>query len=149
MLFSDKMMKDNDSIKPLKNKPVVIGLVYSNSCVHCEHLKPVWKEMKLNIHKKVKAGRYKKPYYLEVEHANLQKLDKFNEKYASKMGGEKIVAEGYPTCFKVEAGIVEYYKGNRESGEMENWFMQNSHKVPKKTIKNKSNGGKTMKKKRA
>jgi hypothetical protein len=78
----------------------------------------------------------------------MQKLDKFNEKNATEMGGEKIVAEGYPTCFKVEAGVIEYYKGNRESNEMENWYMQNSHRVPKKTMKKKAKGRKTMKKKR-
>ena len=130
--------------KSLKNKHVVIGLVYSHSCIHCVHLQPVWKRMKSNIHKKVKAGRYIKPYYLEVEHANMQKLDRFNEKHISEMGGEKIVAEGYPTCFKIVAGVVEYYKGNREHSEMENWFMQNSQRAPirfsaivvKKTMKN-------------
>jgi len=126
--------------KPLKNKPVVIGLVHSYSCIHCVHLQPVWKEMKRNIFKKVKSGHYKKPYYLEVEHTDIQNLDKFNEIHATELGGEKVVAEGYPTCFKVESGVIEYYKGNREPIEMENWFMQNSHKVPshkasKKTMK--------------
>ena len=143
--FDTVIMKENHINKPLKNKPVIIGLVYSNSCVHCVHLKPIWKGMKTNIHKKVKTGRYRKPYYLEVEHANMQKLDRFNEKHISEMGGEKIVAEGYPTCFKVEAGVVEYYKGNREPGEMENWFMQNSKKIPKKTMKHKMKIRKTIK----
>ena len=147
-MFSDTTIHQNRTVKPLKNKPVVIGLIHSNSCIHCIHLKPVWQDMKAKINKKVKRGHYRKPYYLEVEHSNMQKLDKFNEKNATEMGGEKIVAEGYPTCFKVEAGVIEYYKGNRESNEMENWYMQNSHKAPKKTMKKKAKGGKTMKKKR-
>ena len=129
MMSHNMMMNENHTNKSLKNKPVVIGLVYSKSCIHCIHLKPIWKDMKAKIDKKVKAGRYRKPHYLIVEHANMQKLDKFNDKHASDMGGERIAAEGYPTCFKVEAGIIEYYKGNRESNEMENWYMQNSHKV--------------------
>jgi hypothetical protein len=147
MMSSNMTIHQNHTTKSLKNKPVVIGLIYSNSCIHCIHLKPIWKEMKAKIHKKVKAGHYRKPYYLEVEHDNIQKLDEFNKKHFSEMSGEKVMAEGYPTCFKVEAGVIEYYKGNRESNEMENWYMKNSHKVPKKTIKKKVKGGKTMKKK--
>jgi hypothetical protein len=143
---SSEGTNENQVIKPLKNKFTVIGLVYSDSCIHCVHLKPVWKKMKAIIDKKVKAGRYQKPYYLEVEHSNIQKLDNFNEKHASLLGGEKIAAEGYPTCFKVESGVIEYYKGNRESNEMENWYMQNSHKVPKRTMNMKRNMKKNMKK---
>jgi len=120
-----------------KTKPVVIGLVYSESCIHCIHLKPVWKEMKTKIDKKVKSGKYKKPEYLEIEHNNIHKLEEFNQKRTTEMGGQKIVPEGYPTCFKVELGTVEYYKGNRESGEMEQWFMKNSAIIAPKSKKMK------------
>ena len=126
--------KKNNTNKSLKNKnkPVIIGLIYSKSCIHCIHLKPEWNEMKNQIKKKVKGGKYKKPEYVEIEHGKIHLLNEFNQKKASEMNGQQVIAEGYPTCFKVEFGIIEYYKGNREAKEMENWFMQNSHnKLPK------------------
>ncbi len=133
------LYKKRHTNKLLKNKtkPVVIGLVYSESCIHCIHLKPVWKEMKTKIDKKVKSGKYKKPEYLEIEHNNIDKLEEFNQKRITEMGGQKIVPEGYPTCFKVELGTIEYYKGNRESSEMEQWFMKNSDIIAPKSKKMK------------
>ena len=121
-----------------KTKPVTIGLIYSKSCIHCIHLKPIWHEMKKKIEKKVKSGKYKNPEFVEIEHDKIHELVEFNKNKMNEMGGQQVIAEGYPTCFKVESGVIEYYKGNREANEMENWYMKHSHnkKIISKSQKN-------------
>lgn len=132
------------NLKKKNNKShLIIGLVYSEMCIHCIHLKPKWAKMKDNIKKKVKKGKYTSPEYVEIEHSNIQKLEEFNNTH--NMNGEKVIINGYPTAFKLENGKLEYYIGNREEKEMEDWFMHNSHKKSKQTKKIKRSHRKTIK----
>ena len=116
-----------------KNRPhmgvVTIGLIYANWCGHCQSLKPEWKKMKSNIMKtpSYKKGAYK---FVEIEEADQAKDQKINE-INSRLMGEKLAANGYPTVFKIHGGKLHYFQGDRTSGSLQSWFLgtkQQQHK---------------------
>jgi len=102
-----------------KSKPsITVGLIYANWCGHCNALKPEWKKMK-------KGMRGMNCHYLEVEDADPNKDRKIAD-VNSRLKGEKLVANGYPTVFKVKGGNLEYYQGERTAQAMQQWFKGGS-----------------------
>lgn len=104
----------------------IVGLVYSTQCIHCRHLFPIWEKMKKNIDKKVKKNEYKNIKLVEIEYADGSKLAQFNEQHKDQMNNQPLIINGLPTLFKVESGVIEYYKGDREPSKMEHWYMKNN-----------------------
>ena len=102
-----------------KSKPAItVGLIYANWCTHCQHLKPEWKKMK-------KGMNGMKCHYLEIEDADPHK-DRKIAHVNTRLKGEKLVANGYPTIFRIKGGNLEYYQGERTAQAMQQWFKGGS-----------------------
>lgn len=96
-------------------KPVItVGLIYANWCGHCKALHPEWAKMK-------KGMRGVNCNYLEIEESDKHK-DRKIAHVNSRLKGEKLVANGYPTIFKIQGGNLEYYQGERNAPELQQWF---------------------------
>ena len=96
-------------------RPVVtVGLIYANWCGHCNALKPEWKKMKQGL-------RGTNCQYLEIEDADPHK-DRKIAHVNSRLKGGKLVANGYPTVFKINNGKLEYYQGERTAPALQQWF---------------------------
>ena len=110
--------------RTIKNrKPAItVGLIYANWCQHCTALKPEWKKMK-------KGMNGMNCHYLEIEDADPHKDRKIAD-VNTHLKGEKLVANGYPTVFKVKGGNLEYYQGERSSQAMQQWFKGGSVEQP-------------------
>lgn len=134
-----------------KHGGVVIGLIYANWCGHCQSLKPEWNKMKHNV---MKTPSYKKGLYrfIEIEDADKDRDSKING-INSRLTGEKLAANGYPTIFKIHGGNLQYFNGNRNSSELQSWFLNKNvhYKVaPPRgvySLFNRMFGGKTKKNK--
>ncbi len=110
-------------------KPIIIGRIHAKWCGHCKTLDPKWKKMVGNIKNGVKNGKYRKyPHIEDMESENISKgkLKKFNSDNKEYFGGNDVKFDGFPTLFKVEGGKIDYYGGERETNDMEKWFMQNN-----------------------
>ena len=132
---------------------VTIGLIYANWCGHCQALKPEWKKMKYNIMKTptFKRGGYK---FMEIEDADKSKDSKINS-INSRLNGEKLAANGYPTIFKIHGGKLNYFDGDRTSSGLQSWFLgvnkQSVEQAPPRNVESlfqRMFGGKTKKIKR-
>jgi len=60
-------------------------------------------------------------HYLEIEDSDKHK-DRKIAHVNSRLKGEKLVANGYPTIFKIQGGNLEYYQGERNAQELQQWF---------------------------
>lgn len=117
----------------VKYVPVTIGKIWAKWCPHCIHLIPVWDKMKKIIKKK---GGAKQPIsYMEVEEAELYKIDEYNK--TNPNGTFVDSARGYPTIYKIVGGNVEYYAGERNPKKMAEWALGKKH-ADRKTRKLKS-----------
>jgi|LauGreDrversion4_2_1035121.scaffolds.fasta_scaffold00999_12 hypothetical protein len=100
-----------------KTKPLVIaGMVFAVWCGHCKALKPEWKKLKNML----KSDHRVQLEQVEQSQENT-KLVRLNNQYLSH-SPQKIVANGYPTIFKIVDGKVEYYNGERDAIKMFNWI---------------------------
>ena len=113
-------------MQKISNPELIIGIIYSNNCIHCVELLPKWKKMKKNIKTKTNLNKIKHPTYLEIEANSLNKLDNFNNINRKRLGKD-ITYSGFPTVFKIYGNNVEYYEGSREPTEMENFFMKEKY----------------------
>jgi thiol-disulfide isomerase/thioredoxin len=122
-----KRTKKNNHGSRKKNikGPVIIGLVYANWCGHCQSLKPEWETMKQNMMSSpsYRNGSYK---FIEIEDSDNAKDAKISNINSSLRGGSKLMANGYPTIFKVHGGKLDYFQGGRTSSELEKWFSSKS-----------------------
>ena len=99
---------------------ITVGLIYANWCSHCQALKPEWKNMK-------KGLRGTNCQYLEIEDSDHHK-DRKIAHVNSRLKGEKLSLNGYPTVFKIKNGVLEYYQGDRSASAMTQWFKGGSVK---------------------
>jgi thiol-disulfide isomerase/thioredoxin len=89
---------------------ILIGKVYANWCGHCISLKPEWQRMKRYIKK-----YFRHIQFIEAESSQINKIENLKNNH-------NIVANGYPTLFKIQKnGEVEYYKGPRRSSDLIKW----------------------------
>jgi thiol-disulfide isomerase/thioredoxin len=111
-----------------KNAPkIIVGKIYANWCGHCKALKPEWKKMR-KIVKGKSAGKCVQVVDISEDKMDV-KLAKLNETH-----GVQIVANGYPTLFKLVNGKVEYYEGSREALPLAEWAMKGGE--PQDTMPN-------------
>lgn len=117
---------------------IIVGKIYAEWCGHCQRLEPEWKQMKEKLNK---IGNIE---FVEIEEQELDKLDEFNEKNKERLGGKKVVYEGFPTIFKIVGGNITYYNGVREADEMYGWATTKGGRR-RKTYKRKSRKSVTRK----
>jgi hypothetical protein len=128
-----------------RGKPVItVGLIHASWCGHCQALKPEWKKMKKGMH-----GT--NCNYLEIEDSDPHK-DRKIAHVNSRLKGEKLVANGYPTVFKIRGGNLEYYQGERSAPALQQWFKGGNAQIEPVTqeqqepsLLNKLFGGKKQK----
>lgn len=100
-----------------KEKHILVGKVYANWCGHCKNLKPVWKELKRSLKKKMKSLGLKIDF-VEIEESETKKMERF------KKWNPDLEVNGYPTIFKKKkGGKIEYYNQDRELEKMQNWIL--------------------------
>jgi thiol-disulfide isomerase/thioredoxin len=130
--------------RTLKNhrKPVTVGLIHASWCGHCRALLPEWKKMKASM----RGANYN---YLEIEDSDPHK-DRKIALVNSRLKGEKLTVNGYPTIYKVHNGKLEYYQGERTAQAMQKWFGGNASapepaQEPIKPLMQRFFGGKKQK----
>ena len=122
MIHNKKTRKQRGGSDSKKQKTIVCK-IYANWCGHCEHLKPVWAELK-NIMKPNKNITM-----IEIEESEM------NEKLGELKNICKtdIEVQGFPTIVKICTGgknkkpIVEYYQNERTVEAMQAWIMKNTN----------------------
>ena len=134
-----RILKNNRrTIKHHAKSVITVGLIHAKWCTHCIALQPEWKQMK----KGLRGANYK---YLEIEDSDKHKDHKIAN-VNHRLKGEKLVANGYPTIFKIRGGNLQYYQGERNSQSMQQWFkggnaQQQQQEVLSPTIFGKMFGG--------
>jgi thiol-disulfide isomerase/thioredoxin len=112
-----KHLRHTEKHRKSQKNMIVVGKVYADWCGHCQSLKPEWAKMKNKIHKK------KGKHYIIYEEVEEKEIDtKLNRiKNEQKVN---IEANGYPTLFRISNGKVDYYRGNRQSDAMADWYLR-------------------------
>jgi thiol-disulfide isomerase/thioredoxin len=105
--------KNRVTLKKYSKPTITVGLIHASWCHHCLALKPEWKKMK-------KGLRNTNCQYLEIEDSDPHK-DRKIAHVNSRLKGEKLVANGYPTIFYIKGGNLEYYNGERTSDSLQQW----------------------------
>jgi thiol-disulfide isomerase/thioredoxin len=146
--FSRKNLNRHTRKNNSTNGIITIGLIYANWCGHCQALKPEWRKMKSNIMKtpSYKRGVYK---FVEIEDADQAKDQKINS-INSRLTGEKLAANGYPTVFKIHGGKLHYFQGDRTANSLQSWFSTKTKVKSERSqtpFLNRIFGGKTRKNK--
>ena len=116
----------------LKKNATVIGVLYAKWCPHCKELipdendttsPPKWKQTIDSI--KLMKDRKRDIFYAELEDNEIKnhgKLDKLNKKCRG-ICPTPVVANGYPTVFRMSGGKLETYNGAREPTAMAEWLV--------------------------
>lgn len=115
--------KYKDQLHNIMSKPNMCG-VFSNSCGHCEAMKPEWNKLKSAI-----SSNYGNGSLVEIDSNVLPEFD-----YQPLR--EKI--SGYPTILVLRNGIPKMeYSGNRSFEDMYNFFNKNVNNTPPQYMSNK------------
>lgn len=115
--------KYKDQLHNIMSKPNMCG-VFSNSCGHCEAMKPEWNKLKSAI-----SSNYGNGSLVEIDSNVLPEFD-----YQPLR--EKI--SGYPTILVLKNGIPKMeYSGNRSFEDMYNFFNKNVNNTPPQYMSNK------------
>ena len=103
-----------------KKKTIIVGKIYSNFCTHCVNMKEEWDKLIENLKNNETI------LFNDIEASdNLEgKIMDLNNKYLST-SSEKLVANGFPTIYKIVGGKLEYYNGpDRMASSFEKWINQ-------------------------
>lgn len=112
---------------------IAVGKIYANWCIHCKNMSEPWETLK----GKLDENKY---IFLETEEADVPtRIDEINQIYL-KDSSNKLVANGYPTVYRIEKGKIQYYEGERTVDAMYDWFVTQKggkHKVEKQAKESK------------
>lgn len=115
--------KYKDQLHNIMSKPNMCG-VFSNSCGHCEAMKPEWNKLKSAI-----SSDHGNGSLVEIDSNVLPEFD-----YQPLR--EKI--SGYPTILVLRNGIPKMeYSGNRSFEDMYSFFNKNVNNTPPPYMYNK------------
>jgi hypothetical protein len=121
-----------DSPMKLKKNATVIGVIYAKWCPHCKDLIPdendttspkKWQQTIDSI--KLMKNREQDIFHVRLEDDEIKnhgKLDKLNKKCRG-ICPTPVVANGYPTVFRMSGGKLETYNGAREPTAMAEWLV--------------------------
>jgi hypothetical protein len=128
-----------------KKTPVIIGLVYSNGCGHCDAMKPAWNEMRTEVESNPNLKDMVN--ILEIERSDPEMDSKIQKINADLVNCKPLMVQGYPTMFCKKEHYLEPYEGGREKPELMEWVQKSVTKqmggkkrriYKKKTNKKKS-----------
>lgn len=123
--------KYKHQLNNIMSKPNMCG-VFSNSCGHCEAMKPEWNKLKSVI-----SSNHGNGSLVEID-SNV--LPEFNYQPLR----EKI--SGYPTILVLRNGIPKMeYSGNRSFEDMYSFFNKNVNNTPPPSASNKNESKKIKK----
>ena len=127
----DNFGKYKDQLHNIMSKPNMCG-VFSNSCGHCEAMKPEWNKLKSVI-----SSNHGNGSLVEIDSNVLPEFD-----YQPLR--EKI--SGYPTILVLKNGIPKMeYSGNRSFEDMYSFFNKNVNNTPPPSASNKNESKKIKK----
>ena len=110
--------KYKHKLSGILKKPNMCG-VFSDSCGHCDSMKPEWNKLKEKV-----AGTPGEGNLIEIDSRVLPEID-------YKPLSEKV--QGYPTILIIKNGIPKMeYNGNRTFDDMYKYFTKNTCNSPNK-----------------
>lgn len=122
-MFHNKKTRKQRGGSDNKKQKTIVCKIYANWCGHCEHLKPVWAELK-NI-----MEPNKNISMIEIEESEMNK--KLGE--LKNICKTDIEVKGFPTIVKICTGgkykkpMVEYYQNERTVEAIQAWIMKNTN----------------------
>lgn len=115
-----KTIKRSRKVVQSPHSTIIIGKIYSNGCIHCIHLKPIWDEMEKELSKQHSHFMFKK---IEQTNEELETAE-INNTYLQNAPNKLELQGGYPTIFKIVNGKVFYYNGDRSVPGLMEWSMK-------------------------
>jgi thiol-disulfide isomerase/thioredoxin len=115
-----KTMKKQNNTK----KPIIVGLIYAEWCVHCRAMKNDWKNLKTILKGKVAK-------IIEIESADQDKVERINKLNSKYDDGERLQGDSFPVIFKIKNNKIQTYNGSRDSESMKSWVFDNSEPIKK------------------
>ena len=112
--------KSQKKSQKVSQSPIIIGKIYSNGCIHCIHLEPIWDEMEKELSKQHSHFMFKK---IEQTNEELETAE-INNTYLQNAPNKLELQGGYPTIFKIVNGKVFYYNGDRSVPGLMEWSMK-------------------------
>jgi len=119
---TNRNKRSNRKSRKVNKNPIVIGVLHANWCGHCQTLMPKWKDFKQQM---MSDSKYNTKYHIiDIEDSDSQKDHKMNQ-LNIKINDKniKLSADGFPTIFKINNGVLEYYKGEREVDSIKMWAI--------------------------
>jgi thiol-disulfide isomerase/thioredoxin len=105
-----------------KKTPIIIGLVYSNGCGHCDAMKPAWNEMKAEVESDPSLKDVVD--ILEIERSDPQMDSKIKDINSDLVNCQPLMVQGFPTMFCKKEHYLEPYEGGREKAELMEWVQK-------------------------
>lgn len=108
---------------------VVYGKLYSDTCIHCITLQPIWD--KLVNHFEHHRTKFPNAHvmYKEVAIENKQMgpgIAEANNTYLFNSPTKIESPMGFPTIFRIYDGKLEYFNGNRDYKTLVRWFSRDA-----------------------
>lgn len=127
--------------KKTHNTPIVVRLIYMETCVFCKAMEHDWTALTTDI--KIKHSNDVNIARIEASNQTPE-LESLSQEH---LNGESINVNGYPTIFKIEDGKIHYYNGARKRHQMLKWILNLRDPFRHGGKTKKSNRKKTAKKK--
>lgn len=122
-MFRNKKTRKQQGGSDSKKQKTIVCKIYANWCGHCEHLKPVWAELKNTMKPNKNISM------IEIEESEMnEKLGELNKNCKTD-----IQVKGFPTIVKICTGgkgsepMVEYYENERTVEAIRAWIMKNAN----------------------
>ena len=112
---------------------VVYGKLYSDACIHCITLQPIWDKLVGHFENHRKKFPQAHVMYKEVAIENTQMgpgIAEANNTYLFNSPTKIESPMGFPTIFRIYDGKLEYFNGNRDYNTLVRWFSRGDHTMP-------------------
>jgi thiol-disulfide isomerase/thioredoxin len=130
---TNRNKRSNRKSRKVNKNPIIVGVLHASWCGHCQTLMPKWKIVK---QKMLSNSKYSNKYqFVDIEDSDAQKDHKMNQlnlKINDK--SVQLSASGFPTIFKIQNGVLEYYNGSREEDLLQAWVTSQTPVITKESI---------------
>lgn len=112
---------------------VVYGKLYSDACIHCITLQPIWDKLVSHFDNHRNKFPHAHVMYKEVAIENKQMgpgIAEANNTYLFNSPTQIKSPIGFPTIFRIYDGKLEYFNGNRDYNTLVRWFSRGDPTMP-------------------